>query len=166
MTLLAFFYSVSVSQLSPSSHLLFLSVADNPPRKGRPGRPPKKRRLPRDFSYGPIGGSDVRVEADPNIPIATVTGSLTDKLGVYSSQIPPLTLTETLQLQFTLGQSTSTALAFHVRPATISNNARGFLSKISQGAPAWKPIAQVRTMSRMRLQAATLDGKFPRYPKI
>ncbi|KIJ29391.1 hypothetical protein M422DRAFT_36964 [Sphaerobolus stellatus SS14] len=109
-----------------------------------PGHPPKKRRLPRDFSYEPIGGSDVRAEDDPNIPIATVTGSLTDKLGVYSSQIPPLTLTETLQLQLTLGQST--ALAFHVRPATISNIARGFLSKISRGAPAWKPIAQVRTL--------------------
>ncbi|KIJ30948.1 hypothetical protein M422DRAFT_36376 [Sphaerobolus stellatus SS14] len=134
MTLLAFFYFVSVSQLSPLH--LFLSMADDPPRKGCPGRPPKKRRLPRDFFMGRL--------ADSNIPIATVTGSLTDKLGVYSSQIPPLTLTETLQLPLTLGQST--ALAFHVRPATISNNARGFLSKISRGAPAWKLIAQVRTL--------------------
>ncbi|KIJ35387.1 hypothetical protein M422DRAFT_262348 [Sphaerobolus stellatus SS14] len=49
---------------------------------------------------------------------STVTGSLTNKLDVYSSQIPPLTLTETLQLQLTLGQST--ALAFHVLPATHS----------------------------------------------
>ncbi|KIJ40861.1 hypothetical protein M422DRAFT_256022 [Sphaerobolus stellatus SS14] len=117
-------------------------MSGNPPAKKCPGRPPKKRRLPNGFKLLPSGSS--AAIADTNIPVANVSVPPSDTKGITPPQIAPLTALETLHLQLTLGQST--ALAFHARPATSSNNVRGFLSKIPRDEPTWRPIAMVRTL--------------------
>ncbi|KIJ31481.1 hypothetical protein M422DRAFT_266859 [Sphaerobolus stellatus SS14] len=117
-------------------------MSGNPPAKKCPGRPPKKRRLPNGFKLLPSGSS--AAIADTNIPVANVSVPPSDTKGITPPQIAPLTALETLHLQLTLGQST--ALAFHARPVTSSNNVRGFLSKIPRDEPTWRPIAMVRTL--------------------
>ncbi|KIJ28037.1 hypothetical protein M422DRAFT_270726 [Sphaerobolus stellatus SS14] len=99
-------------------------MSDDSHPKRRPGRPPKKRRLPRALPQPEVDSSDISLDA--HTPVSISTPDLMDKQGRSVPQIAPLTSTETLHIQLTLGQST--AMAFHM-PATMSNNARGFLAK-------------------------------------